>query len=90
MVKIHVYSPASSERCTCCGASLLENGVWYRERQRVCRSCWQWGDLMDAQDAADRAGRRESSAAVLGALGLCLVSAALWAGIGGLVLWLLP
>lgn len=46
MVKSHIYSPASSERCTCCGASLLDHGAWYRDDQRVCQTCWEWGEVM--------------------------------------------
>lgn len=78
----------SKERCHICHSSVERGGVWYRDNRRVCHGCWQWGEMIEAQDKLDRSGKRESSAAVVGALGLCVLSAVLWLCVAGMVLWL--
>ena len=79
--------PIEAERCCVCSGAFGRKGVYYRDRQRVCQSCWQWGEMIDAREAVEPPG--DSPRALVVALGLCLLSVAFWVGLGWLVLWVI-
>lgn len=46
---VYLYSADPSERCACCGNQLDEGWSLYRDEKLVCRTCWEWGQVIDSQ-----------------------------------------